>query len=241
MSTPPTIHTDPITGIQYRWDGQQWQPLPPGPPMMRRKHTGRNVAVGIAALLVLASIGSAVGLSGGSKHAATPATSTSPSAQLPADTQLPGETPSAVETPTPADTAPPADAGPTIGKFGVTESFTSDDGSAWNIVVTRPRSDKSFDDGYTTPSPGNVFVSLKIKVTATAGNVDYNEFDWYVRNPDGGHLDGTMGLEPWFSSGTLHTGETVTGYLTYDSPGHGALVYDPNTFGGTGSLAEWKF
>ena len=25
--TTPAFHTDPTTGIQYGWDGQQWQPL----------------------------------------------------------------------------------------------------------------------------------------------------------------------------------------------------------------------
>lgn len=235
--TTPAFHTDPTTGIQYRWDGQQWQPLP-APPVKKPKHTGRNWAIALAALLVLAGIGigTAVGTSG-SKHAAAPAShaATPPAAATTTDTPP-------VETPTPAETSPPADTGPAIGKFSALESFTSDDGSAWDIVVTRPRSDKSFDDGYTTPAPGHVFVSLKIKVTATAGNVDYNAFDWYVRTPDGGHLDATMaGLEPSFGSGTLHTGETVSGYLTYDSSGHGTLVYDPNTFNGTGSLAEWRF
>ena len=77
MTTP--IHTDPTTGIEYAWDGTQWQPLPTQPPK-GRKHTGRNWAIGIAAALVLASTGIAVAVagSGGSKHAANPIATSSP-------------------------------------------------------------------------------------------------------------------------------------------------------------------
>jgi hypothetical protein len=121
--------------------------------------------------------------------------------------------------------------------FGSPYNVTARDGTA-GLTVTRPVTDASLDQGFMKPENGQ-FVSFTVSFTGKSGGFDYNPFDFYVRTSTGAHIEHTFGKEPGLHSGTLHPGEPVSGYITFDEPAHGTLVYQPSAF--ESSLAEWQY
>jgi hypothetical protein len=99
--------------------------------------------------------------------------------------------------------------------------------------------DATLNEGFSKPTKGQ-FVSFSVTEKAITNGVDYNLFEYYVRGPDGAHYNpGTIGTkDPAFNSGTLHAGEPVKGYVSFDAPAHGTLVYSQPF---SASVVEWKF
>lgn len=104
------------------------------------------------------------------------------------------------------------------------------------FTVGAPTLDYSFFDGMEKPKAGQ-YVSFSVHLKAATDGFDYNQFDWYVRGANGEHYDPASMKEPQLHSGTAHIGEQVTGYITFDAPRHGTLVYAP----GSESVREWPF
>jgi Domain of unknown function (DUF4352) len=98
-----------------------------------------------------------------------------------------------------------------------------------------------YGDEYEKPGHGQ-FVSFSVSPTANTPGVDYNEWDWYLRDAKGVHYEisfsGTK--EPTFSAGTAHMGEKATGYITFEAPVHATLEFAPS-LNLEGSVAEWAF
>jgi hypothetical protein len=143
----------------------------------------------------------------------------------------------------PPDTPTPTQTHNYAAKFGVPYDVTgtAQDGVtpiSAEYTISAPVLDASFFDGYSLPKSGQ-FVSFSVRVKAATNGFDYNEWDFYVRGANGAHYDPTSGKDPTFSAGTAHKGELVTGYITFDAPRHGTLVYAPN-FSGE-AIGEWVF
>jgi len=69
---------------------------------------------------------------------------------------------------------------------------------------------------------------------------DYDVVSLYVRGGDGTHYDVTVGMrEPGLDSGTLNPGQRAVGWVSFDAPRHGTLVYENYSAGSI--LAEWRF
>jgi hypothetical protein len=58
-----------------------------------------------------------------------------------------------------------------------------------------------------------------------------------VRTANGSHVDPASWKDPSLSSGTAHAWEKVTGYVTFDAPVHGTLVYAPSGE----AIGEWPY
>ena len=194
--------------------------------------TSRTVGIVLAAaaLTGLAACGS-----GTAKHMTTanPAKA--------ATTQTTEQPPAPVTYPTP--TPSPTQSRDYAAKFGVPYEVTGTaaDGVtpiSATYTISTPVLDASFYDGTTLPKQGQ-FVSFNVHIKSTTNGFDYNEWDFYVRGANGAHYDPTSGKDPSFSAGTAHAGELVTGYVTFDAPRHGTLVYAPN-FSGE-AIGEWVF
>jgi hypothetical protein len=143
----------------------------------------------------------------------------------------------------PPDTPTPSQTRNYAAKFGVPYdvSGTGPDGVtpiSAEFTVSAPVLDASFYDGYSKPKLGQ-FVSFSLRLKSATNGFDYNEWDWYVRGANGAHYDPAAGKDPALTAGTAHKGELVTGYVSFDAPRHGTLVYSPN-FSGE-SIGEWVF
>jgi hypothetical protein len=140
----------------------------------------------------------------------------------------------------PADTPTPKH--DSNAKFGVPYTITGQDalGSTVSATLTikAPVKDASFGEGYPVPGHGQM-VSFYVSIKSDNDGLDYNEWDFYVREVNGAHDDPGYGKTPSFNSGTLRAGEPVSGYITFDASVHGTLVYAP-AFSGI-SAGEWPY
>jgi hypothetical protein len=151
-----TIHTDPTTGVQYTWDGTQWQPLATQPPPKKR-HTARTVAIVAGALIVVGGVAGALG-SGSEKKAATPVTH-SATASAPSTT-APAVQPPIVEEPAASYITP------TKADFAIKLKILSKEcfGSAGCVISYRPQLVENFVNGSTDPS-----VTYDVSYTVSGG------------------------------------------------------------------------
>ena len=139
--------------------------------------------------------------------------------------------------------APSTATRPRKGSFGAKVPITNAGSTLATIIVTGPRYAASTLNGTVTPSNG-AFVSFSVTVTAAAtrnGSTPFyaNPFDFSIRTPDGKRLTNTVVTEHrWLPPGDLAPNQTATGWVDFDAPPHGTLVYNPTI--GPGSGAEWK-
>ncbi len=226
----PSLH-------DYPFIGEPPQPPPPQPPRKRwYQRWPAWIGIGVIAVIVTALIAGLAG-GGGSKADAQPANPPSQSTEPPLAYNIPYDVPTPDPTPTPT----PEPKREYAAKFGVpyevsgTDSTTDAPISA-TYTIASPVHDASFFDGMEQPKAGQ-FVSFSVALVAATDGVDYNEWNWYVRTGNGSHVDPASWKDPSLGSGTAHAGEKVTGYVTFDAPVHGTLVYAPSGE----AIGEWPY
>jgi hypothetical protein len=101
--------------------------------------------------------------------------------------------------------------------------------------------DRSDDDLAEKPKRGR-FVIARVEVVGIGEPFDINPLDFYVREPDGTHVEEQCCAQfgPELDAVTLAKGEKTAGTMVFDvKVTHGALVYAPNL--GETPVAEWRF
>jgi hypothetical protein len=145
----------------------------------------------------------------------------------------------------PADGSVPASPGPgdgpTAGRFGVPVQLIVDGEPAGSYTLSAPV--VSARGGKFDPSPENgAYVSVEMTVQALPGKeLDFNTvLEFSVRGADGARYDTVLATkDPALSSGTASPRRPATGWITFDAPKHGTIVFhrafddDP--------IAEWKY
>ncbi len=238
---PPGSEAPPQGGApqQPGW-GPPTQPST-RPPRQPRQFTVTKIAIGVAAGIALFLVGCIVLLavllsssSSGDKKAAAPAATEGP-------TSPPWDTGTAPTDSSPDVTQPPA-AAPSELAIGDTGSFTSDEGDA-DITITKVQTATRDPAPYGDRPSHGWFVVFHVKAIGTRGSYDVNSFDFYVKSSNGYHTEDPEYLDSWgpsLESGTLHSGEHLSGTIVYDAPTkHGKLVYSPNL--DSEPLASWTF
>ena len=186
---------------------------------MQRK---RLFVVGGVAAAILAVGGIAAASSGGSGTAAE-----APPAPVTVTTTVTVTQPAVTQTVTRAPTSTPstsasAPTGLAIGAAGVTA--TTGDGASAKIEVISSRRELqgAGDRGGESPKNGTYLV-VEVGYEATAGQFEYNPFDWTVRDSEGhsyrlgdGNFSGLDDLA--LDSGVLAAGSKARGALIVDAP-----------------------
>lgn len=239
---PPPVSPQASQGSAPQQPG--WGPptQPPGQlPRQPRQFTITKIAIGVAAGIALFLVGTIVLLavllgsgSSSSKHAAAPVATEGP-------TSPPLDTGAAATDSSPDVTQPPA-AAPSELAIGDAGSFTSDAGDA-DITITKVQMATRDPAPYGERPSHGWFIVFHMKATGSSGSYDVNPFDFYVKSSNGFHTEDAEYLDSWgpsFESGTLHSGEHLSGTIVYDVPTkHGKLVYSPNL--DSEPLATWTF
>jgi len=179
---------------------------------------------GVAALAVVALVHNRP--DGKAAAPAAPAATTRAAPAAPAETEAPS--PVAEESSQPS--------GPRKARFGAVLTLTQGVSGSATLRVERPVITTSADDGFDRAEHG-VLVSFRVTY-ATTTRFDYNALDLYVRGADGSRYEATFDREPALDAGTLSRGERATGWVTFDAPPHGTLVYAPDE---GPSVAEWTY
>jgi hypothetical protein len=225
---------------------------PPGqsPPRWKpRGPAGRSWAAGVAlsTVAVVVAAGALAGLvvlvgsqdkppAWGAAAAATEAADTPPPSEV-LETYPPPPTEEGTQPPTATaeSTWPPK---PRKARFGDVVEITQRDADAAALRVERPVITASFDHGQLLPSHG-AFVSFRVTFAAKL-IFDYDVAALYVQGPDGTGYDVTSGMrEPEVDQGQLDPGQRITGWVTFDAPRHGTLVYYDDTAGIV--QAKWSY
>jgi hypothetical protein len=216
---------------------------PPHPPPPKGRFTWKGwtaiaVSVFVVLVLVVAIIGAAT--SGSSKKTTTASNSGSQPAAAPTLNDLPSDEIPATEPGFPSDEPPGStpNLAPFASSFGQPVELSQNGDDAGSVTVDAPSLAASFLDGFETPKSGQ-FVYFDVHFHSQINGFDTNEWDFYVRDTAGNHYDPSSWKDPSFSATTLNTDEKVSGYITFDAPAHGTLVYAPNY--GQGSVAEWSY
>lgn len=116
--------------------------------------------------------------------------------------------------------APGTDAPPQNLAVGEPVGVTVFDGAGTVTLVTVERKTEAADEYADAPTKGN-YVVLDVSYEATEGELDYNLFDWSIRDAEGRRYDagGSYdGYEPSLSSGTLSKGNKARGLVVIDAP-----------------------
>lgn len=117
-------------------------------------------------------------------------------------------------------TAQETDAPPQNLPIGEPVSVTVYDGEGTVTLVAVERKPAGADEYADAPTKGN-YVLLDVTYEATDGELNYNLFDWSIRDADGRRYDagGSYdGYEPSLSSGTLSKGSKARGLVVIDAP-----------------------
>ncbi len=155
----------------------------------------------------------------------------------------------AAETPSPSEVVqthtPPAveqstqPSGPRKARFGDVVTISQYGLDAATLRVERPVIATSFDDGLLLPEHG-AFVFFRVTYVAKA-SFDYDVINLYVRGADGSQYTVALGMrEPGLDSGTLNPGQRAVGWVSFDAPRHGTLIYAQD-YGEGHIVAEWSF
>jgi hypothetical protein len=199
------------------------------------------IGAGVAALFVLAIIGSALG--GGQD----PVADTGPSATTPTPSPFAGcpegqtrigDTNVCVTEPagTPRPTPRPTPSGPLQADIGETVQITCGDDPCMKVTVSDPGFRNSYCGQYFCDEPqqsGWEYLQVYVKYRSQKDGSTYNEFDWAIYAA-GRQLESyaytSEGPKPTLSSGSLPKGRTAEGWLIYEVPPRGRVVlsYEPN-------------
>ncbi len=217
-----------------------WGHLPdPQPPKPKRQFTVTKIAIGVAAGIALFLVGVFVLIAiaiGGSSTNGKQATTAAPATT---EFSSPASTPTDT---TPDVTEPPASNISDLAA-GDTGSFTSEDGGAADIAITKIESATRDPSEFGERASHGWYIVVHLKATGTSGSYDVNSSDFYVKASNGYHSEDAEYLDSWgpaLEGGTLHNGEHVSGTIVYDMPTrHGKLVYSPNYDGEP--LATWSY
>lgn len=112
------------------------------------------------------------------------------------------------------------DAPPQNLPVGESVAVTIFDGEGTVTLVAVERKAVAADEYADAPTKGN-YVMLDVSYEATEGELNYNLFDWSVRDAEGRRYDagGSYdGYEPSLSSGTLSKGNKARGLVVIDAP-----------------------
>lgn len=116
--------------------------------------------------------------------------------------------------------APATDDPPQNLTVGETVEVIVYDGAGAVTLVAVERKAAGADEYTDAPTNGN-YVLLDISYEATEGELDYNLFDWSIRDADGRKYDASGsydGYEPSLGSGTLSKGSKARGLVVIDAP-----------------------
>ena len=127
-------------------------------------------------------------------------------------------------TPLPDDSvvssAEETDAPPQNLPIGESVGVTVYAGEGTVTLITVERKTAAADEYADAPTKGN-YVVLDVSYEATDGELNYNLFDWTIRDAEGRRYDagGSYdGYEPSLSSGTLSKGNKARGLVVIDAP-----------------------
>jgi hypothetical protein len=243
------------------------QPTPPpwGPPQQQRpdRYAGRKwyarpwaIITGLV-LGLLVILGAMVATFGGDVRTTARSTRTTTYQEylesLKGTDRDPTATSPATEPAEPATSEPTEEtsAPATVGGVGDAAEITvngADAGRIRLVRLTTARSDfngtpgdRSDDDFAEKPKRAR-FVIARVEVVGLGEPFDINPFDFYVREPDGTHVEEQCCAQfgPELDAVTLAQGEKTAGAIVFDVKAtHGALVYAPNS--GETPVAEWRF
>ncbi len=157
----------------------------------------------------------------------------SPQSTSPIATQAP-----ATEIPTtpPLPTLIPTEAPPSVAKVG--DTITVNDVDTTLVSVKKIAGDE-----FTQPKPGNTFIVVHVRMkNNSAGEVDYNEFDFHVRSGSGNITDADVSPSTYTANnelnyGKLSPGGTVEGDIIFQvkKGDHKAeLTWQPSILGNAG-------
>lgn len=186
----------------------------------------------------------------GTETKATVATSSpSPSSASPNDpTDTPTDIPTDQATDVPTDEAAPASKTSGLA-IGTTLDLSDDSGLKGQVTLQKLKIYRSVRDQYTgTTKPTNGrFLVLTVLYTVSAGDLDYNQFDFGAQAADGTVFDPADGksteaesaldLSGGLSSGTLHAGQKRKGFVVVDGPAHGEITFSP----ASSVAGSWKY
>lgn len=113
-----------------------------------------------------------------------------------------------------------AQSSPTGLKVGAGVTATDDDGVAAITVVSAQRKTTGTGDYSDPPKNGN-YLLVDVSYTCTSGKIDYNPFDWKVRDKDGRTFDSSGAFSSGYDDGALHSGTIAKG-----GKARGIIVFD---------------
>lgn len=190
-----------------------------------------RIGLGISTLVVLAGC---AGVAGTAVPGATPVTSAPTTSETTRATDTSSTRTSATRTSpsartteasTPAEdsvvtSAPASDEPPQNLAVGESVDVTVYDGAGTVTLVAVERKAAGADEYADAPTQGN-YVLLDVSYEATEGELNYNLFDWTIRDSEGRRYDASGsydGYEPGLSSGTLSKGNKARGLVVIDAP-----------------------
>ena len=201
-----------------------------------------RIGVGIAALTVLAGCATVAGTAvpGATPRTSASATQTSSESATRTSSTRTSQTTGTSETtrtsattrtsettrttPLPDDSvvssAAETDAPPQNLPVGESVGVTVFDGEGTVTLVTVERKSAGVDQYADAPAKGN-YVVLDVSYEATEGELNYNLFDWSIRDAEGRRYDASGsydGYEPSLGSGTLSKGNKARGLVVIDAP-----------------------
>ncbi len=213
MYQPPTGDNQPT----YQTPHTQYPPpFAPPPPPKRKRPIWLWIIVAIAILIVISQMGKAM-------ISPQTETSTPPAATL-------------VPTTPPLPTLIPTQAPPSVAKVG--DTITVNDVDTTLVSVKKIAGDE-----FTQPKPGNTFIVVHVRMkNNSAGEVDYNEFDFHVRSGSGNITDADVSPSTYTANnelnyGKLSPGGTVEGDIIFQvkKGDHKAeLTWQPSILGNAG-------
>lgn len=184
------------------------------------------VGVLVVAVIAIAALGSK---ENPSTAGAVPTPSPTRATTRPASTPRATVAPTLVLAPTLAPD--PAPSGPKTFAAGEVITVTSNDEPYLEITVDKVSFRSKYDGQYYDDVPeikGNVFVQLRVTYKSLENGASYNPFDWNVF-VDGVAVDSytfvSNGPEPQLGSGELPLGRTAQGFLVYEVPKTGRILF----------------
>ena len=194
-----------------------------------------RIGAGLVAMAVLAGCASVAGTAvpGATPRTAASATETTSTSATRTSTRTSentrtSETSRTSETtrttPLPDDSvvssAEETDAPPQNLPIGESVEVTVFDGAGAVTLIEVERKAAGADEYADAPANGN-YVALDVSYEATEGELNYNLFDWSIRDAEGRRYDASGsydGYEPSLSSGTLSKGNKARGLVVIDAP-----------------------